>query len=137
MREKEWSPANIFDVFGDPVSRQIIVLTNGRTLSAEGLAERLDVSLPTVYRRTNKLVEYDLLTEELRLTDDGNQYKVFETKLKRLTFEVTAGGYTVETEMKHDLVGGFEGFWTDLGQASDQGFSGGDDYRHDASGDPS
>lgn len=96
MSHKEWEPTNVFDLFGDPLARCILVATSGEPLSAEVLAEEFDVSLPTVYRRTSQLVEYDLMREHLRADEAKNQFRVFESILDRITFEVEDGTFGVE-----------------------------------------
>lgn len=114
MGEKEWTPSDVFDVFGDSLSRRILVLTSERPLSADELADQLDVSHPTVYRRVNALVEYDLLTEQQQLDADGNHYQTVETTLKQVAFEIDDGGYNVELTMRQSLADQFESFWSDL-----------------------
>lgn len=118
MGDKEWSPSDVFDVFGDELSRQILVLTSEQPLSADDLAAYLDTSTPTVYRRLDGLGEYDLITESQQIDTDGNHYKTFETTMKRISFEITEGGYTIDLQMRHSLADQFDSFWSDLEQSS-------------------
>lgn len=118
MGEKEWDPANVFDLFGDDLTRQILVLASERPLSAEELATHLDSSLPTVYRRVNALREYDLVKEHQQIGADGNHYKTIETTLSRISLEIEDGGYNVDIEMRRSLVDQFGEFWSDLGQST-------------------
>lgn len=118
MGDKEWSPSDVFDVFGDALSRQILVLASEQPLSADDLAEYLDTSAPTVYRRLNGLQEYDLITESQQIDTDGNHYQTFETTMKRISFELTEGGYKIDLQMRHSLADRFDSFWTDLEQSS-------------------
>ena len=125
MSHKEWDPASIFDLFGDSLARRILVITRQEPRSAEELAAEFDVSLPTVYRRTNKLIEFDLLTDHLRADESKNQYKVFEATLKRITFEIDEEGYRVDLQTQSHVGDPFEAFWTDLGEsAPDDAISG-------------
>lgn len=121
MGEKEWEPADVFDVFGDRLARQILVLASERRVSADDLAEQLDVSAPTVYRRVNALSEYDLLAERQQLDVDGNHYQTFETAMKRVTLEIEDGGYTVDLQLRRRLADRFESFWSALEETSPQG----------------
>jgi predicted ArsR family transcriptional regulator len=121
MGEKEWAPSHVLDVFGDELARQILVLTSERPLSADELAEHLDVSPPTIYRRVNELIDHDLLKARQQLDEDGHHYKTFETALKQITFEIEDGGYNIDIQIRRSLVGKFETFWTDLEQSSPQG----------------
>lgn len=114
MGEKEWDPSDVFDVFGDTMARRILVLASERPLSADDLAEQLDVSRPTIYRRVNALRNYDLLRERQQIDADGNHYQRFETTLKRVTLEIGDGGYDVSLTMRQRLADQFESFWNDL-----------------------
>lgn len=121
MGEKEWEPATVFDVFGDALARRILVLASDRPVAADDLAEQLDVSEPTVYRRVNTLFEYDLLSEDQAIDADGNHYKTYETALKRAAFEIEAGGYNVDLELRRSLADQFDAFWSDLERSGGPG----------------
>lgn len=121
MGEKEWAPSDVFDVFGDSLARRILVLASERPVSADDLAEQLDVSRPTIYRRVNALVDYDLLSEQQQLDADGNHYQTVETTLRQVVFEIEDGGYNVSLEMRQSLADQFESFWSDLDQPTGDG----------------
>ncbi len=111
---KEWEPETIFDVLGSERARRILSIASVRPVSAEQLASAIDTSLPTVYRRVNALVEYDLLRENTNIDEEGNHYKTYETNLQRVCFEVSDGGFTVDIQLRRDMVDQFQDFWTDL-----------------------
>lgn len=111
---KEWTPENVLDVLGDEIARQILVVAIRDPVSADELADECDVSLPSVYRRVNALVEYDLVRERGALDEDGTQYTLFETRSERVTFEVDADGITAEIVPRRNLVDRFGDFWSDL-----------------------
>lgn len=111
----EWDPDTLFDVFGCETTRAILALASVKQLPAKDMANRLDVSGPTVYRRLDVLEQYDLVTEKVRIDDRGNHYSTYETNVESLTFEIENGEFTVDLEVKHDLVDQFEQFWTGLG----------------------
>jgi DNA-binding transcriptional ArsR family regulator len=111
----DWEPETVFDILGDEEARQILAAANVKPLSARDLAEGLDVSEATVYRRVTACTEYDLLTEGVQVDDDGNHYNVYETNLKRACFEIDGGGYDVNIELRQDLVDQFDDFWGGLG----------------------
>lgn len=111
---KEWEPETIFDVLGSERARRILSIASVRPVSANELASAIDTSLPTVYRRVNALVDYDLLKEETTIDDEGNHYKTYETNLQRVCFEVDDGGFTVDIQLRRDMVDRFEAFWSDL-----------------------
>lgn len=117
MGEIESDPIRIFDLFGDNLSRRILILASEQPLSADELATTLDASHPTIYRRINALLDYDLVREEQHIDADGNHYKTFETTLNRIAIEVDDGGYTVDIRMRQNLVDQFGDFWSDLGES--------------------
>lgn len=114
MSEKEWSPANVLDLFGDSTARAILLLANRDPVAVSELAEALDVSTPTVYRRIGPLVDANLLEERRRIDQDGNQHKVYETILDEVTFKIRGDSYTVDTQIDQDLAEDFESIWSDL-----------------------
>lgn len=120
MGEKEWAPSDVFDVFGDSLARQLLVLASDRPLSADDLAQQLGVSRPTIYRRVNALIDYDLLRERQQIDAKGNHYQLFETTLQRITLEIDNGGYTIDLTMRQSLADQFESFWTDLEGSSSE-----------------
>ena len=103
----EWDPETVFDVLGNEHVRQILVLASVKPVSAEELADHTDASQPTVYRRVNVLQEYDMLAEQRQLDDEGNHYKTYRTTLEAVCFAVEDGGFTVEVELRRDLVDQF------------------------------
>lgn len=118
MGEKEWVPSDVFDVFGDALARKILVLASDRPVSAEDLASQLEVSKPTIYRRVNALIDYDLLQERQEIDIEGNHYQSYETTLRRVTYEINDGGYNINLTVRQSLADQFESFWTDLEGAS-------------------
>ena len=114
MGDKEWNPRNLFDVFGDSLSREILLLANGSPVSATTLVDELDVTPPTVYRRLDELDEYDLVTEHRQIDDRGNHYRTFETSLSRVEFAIEDGRFTVDVGMRRDLTDRFEAFWSEF-----------------------
>lgn len=121
MGEKQWEPTNVFDVFGDRLARRVLVLTSERPLSVDALSEHLDASPPTIYRRVNTLIEYDLVTSQQQVDENGHHYRTFETTLKRIAFEIEDGGYNIDVQMRRSLVDQFEAFWSDLEDSSPDG----------------
>lgn len=111
---KEWEPETVFDVLGSEHARQILALASLEPMSAEDLADHCETSLPTVYRRVNALLEYDLLREETQIDEDGNHFKLFETNLERICFEIEEGGFNIDITLRRDLTDQFDEFWEGL-----------------------
>ena len=111
---KDWDPDSLFEVFGDELVRQILVVANERPIAAETITEHSEASLPTIYRRLNTLEELDLLRQRRRIDDDGNQYREYETALQRVSFEIGDRGFDVDVRVRSDISDQFEAFWNEL-----------------------
>lgn len=85
-------------------------------MSAKSLSDECDASLPTVYRRTERLVACDLLAERTRLTDDGHHYQVYEARLDSLTVELHDEGFRLSVDERHpeDMADRFTDMWEGL-----------------------
>lgn len=110
MSEPEKPPEEVLDLFGDAHVRRILLLTSDAPMSATALADELDVSRPTVYRRVNILVEYGLLREHVEVNLDGHHYRTFETVVNEITFSIRDGRFGVTVGMEESLVDRFDGF---------------------------
>lgn len=110
MSELAKSPEELLDLLGDGVVRQILLLTSDTPMSADALANELDVSRPTVYRRVNSLVEYAFLRKNLETDPDGHHYRTFELALNEITFGIDDGDLKITVEVDEHLVDKFDGF---------------------------
>ncbi len=104
---KEWEPDDVFDVLASETARRVLAATSVRAMSAQELGEVCDTSLPTVYRRVNALVEYDMLSAELEVDTDGTQYKRYTNDLERVEVLVDDGSFNVNIEIETDAVDQF------------------------------
>lgn len=116
MTDKEWSPGNVLDVFGDSIARATLVVASEQPVTAQDLAERLDVSCPTIYRRIGPLVDANLLRERQGIDQSGNQPSEYRTVLDEVTLAVESGEYEVDIRLRQDLAEDFESMWADLEQ---------------------
>lgn len=98
-----WDPETVFDVFGSESARRILALASEDPVTADDLADHLAVSQPTVYRRVEELVEYDLLAERDHVDDEGNQYNTYVTNLDSVTFRVADGRFVVDLQLARDV----------------------------------
>ena len=105
----------VLDVLGDEHARAILALVSEEPMSAPALADRLDVSEPTAYRRVNELLDAGLLREDTRIDADGNHYKTFEASVDAIEIAVQDGSLGVAAGSPDDLVDRFGSFWSDLG----------------------
>lgn len=117
---KEWQPEELFDVLCSGHSREILVAAELEPRSAQDFAEYCNTSLPTIYRRVNALVEYDLLEENLQLDPSGNHYKTYETNFEQVRFAIEREQkrFTADVDLKRDLVDRFGALWEDLERKS-------------------
>ncbi|MFC6974487.1 helix-turn-helix domain-containing protein [Halomicroarcula sp. GCM10025709] len=93
----------VLALLDDPYARDILTATSEQPMSAKTLSERCDASLPTVYRRAERLVESGLLEERTEIAEDGHHYSVYEARLRRLAVELEDGTLSVELEEKQEI----------------------------------
>jgi len=118
VTESQWNPDNIIEVLASNESRTILSAASVRPVSAEELEQLCDVSLPTVYRRINVLVEYDLLSEEQAIDPDKGQYKRFRTDLQEVRLVVEDGGFDIEVKLRRDTVDKLDEVMQDLSEGA-------------------
>ena len=132
---KDWNPSSLFEVFGDSLAREILVVASEQPVSAEAIGNHADASLPTVYRRLDTLTELDMLAERRHVDPDGNQYREFETALQGVTLEIDDGGIDVDIRIRRDISDRFKAFWNELEETSREVDAGRADARDDVRGD--
>lgn len=99
-RHEDADVADVAGVLDDEYARAILAATSEEPLSAEQLAERIDASPPTVYRRLDRLREHDLVTAQRQLDPDGHHYEVFSARMERVTVALESGTYDVTIERR-------------------------------------
>lgn len=92
--------AGLADVLDDACARCILVRAYTEPMSASALADRCDVSEPTVYRRLETLRELDLVVTRTVPDADGHHYEEFKTNLDGLSFELSGDGFDVTVERR-------------------------------------
>lgn len=115
---KEWNPNDIFEVLASEHARKILAAASVRPVSAQELKNICETSLPTVYRRVNALITYDLLSDHLEVEPDGNHYNTYTSDLKEVRIRVEDGGLNVNIEIQKDSVDQFGELFSDLESAS-------------------
>ena len=113
---KQWDPDGIFEVLASKESRRILAAASVRPVTAKELERVCDASLPTIYRRVNVLVKYDLLSEERLVDPDSEQSKQYSTDLKEISVTIADGDVDVNLEIKKDTVEKFGELFQDLGE---------------------
>jgi hypothetical protein len=116
--DRDWDPETIFDVLGSEEVRRVLAAANLEPVSVQQLADGLDASEPTIYRRVDVCREYDLLTEDTRVDEDGNHYKVYETNLERVCLELDGAGFAVDLELRREFVDREADAWDERNERS-------------------
>lgn len=111
---KEWTPSNIFEILASEHARKILAAASVKPVSAQELKTICGTSLPTVYRRVNALLRYDLLSDQLEVEPDGTHYNLYTSNLKEVHISVEDGGFNVNTEIRKDSVDQFGELISDL-----------------------
>ena len=106
---------DILDTIGDQHARRVLAAISREPQSAKDLAEECDLSLPTVYRRIEMLEEYDLVTDETLVADDGNHYKIYESNFESTVITLEDDEYKVRIYREENLPDRFSQLWDDLG----------------------
>ncbi|MFC7098461.1 winged helix-turn-helix domain-containing protein [Halobaculum marinum] len=106
MREENGGPDGVGDdelgavvgVLDDPHARAILAETARSARSVDTLAERIDGSRSTLYRRVQRLVDLDLLAESQEIDPDGHHFSTYRARLDRVTVDLDDDGFTVAVE---------------------------------------
>ncbi|APX98453.1 ArsR/SmtB family transcription factor [Natronorubrum daqingense] len=104
--------STVLAVLDDEYARKILTHTSIEPMSASTLSERCDASLPTIYRRLDRLEECQLVSEETELAPDGNHYSVYSANLEHLELTLEDGSFELEiTYREEDVADKFTRLW--------------------------
>jgi len=90
--------ATVIGLLDDDHVRSILAAASARPLSANQLSDRCDVSVSSIYRRVDRLVEADLLAEWTRPRADGHHETVYVSRLDRFELSVDDGDLSWDLE---------------------------------------
>ena len=115
MSEDCWEN-EVFALLDDEYARAILIATSIQPMSAKNLSKECGASLPTVYRRAERLAECGLIDEGTQLADDGHHYSVYEARLDRLTVKLKEGELqvTIEEKPTEDMADRFTDMWGNI-----------------------
>jgi predicted transcriptional regulator len=105
------SQAELLALLEDEYVRDILEATDHRPMTAPELAEACNASRPTIYRRIDRLKEYDLLSETVRPDKDGHQRRVYVSRFRKLSVELVDGTYKFTVERNEDPADRFTAMW--------------------------
>lgn len=112
--DEDRSIEEILDTIGDQQARRLLAEVSRESQSAKELAEKLDVSQATVYRRIDMLKEHDLVTEQTLVADDGNHYQVYECNFNSTVISLDDDQYDVRIFREENLPDRFTQLWDEL-----------------------
>jgi predicted transcriptional regulator len=103
-------PEALADLLGDECARTILVEAKKEPRSAAELSDCAGVSEPTVYRRLERLREYDLVTEDIQPVTDGKNYKLYRTELDSIELDLSEDGFEITVSRRERMVDRFTQF---------------------------
>jgi len=106
---------DILDTIGDQHAREVLAAISREPKSAKAVAEDCDLSLPTVYRRIEMLEEYNLVTDETLVADDGNHYKIYQSNFESTVITLEDDEYKIRIYREENPSDRFSQLWDDLG----------------------
>lgn len=104
----------VLDTIGDEYARDVLAIVCRGVDSAAEIADELDHSIQTVYRRLNLLEEHALIDSRTQLVADGNHHQVFEATFESVVISVADEEYDVRIYRQGDLPDRFATLWDDL-----------------------
>ncbi|WP_408958171.1 ArsR/SmtB family transcription factor [Natrinema sp. 74] len=108
-------PQEVIEAIDSESSRRILAAASREPMTASELEQALDVSLTTVYRQTNDLVEASFLEEETEISPTGDNYTSFKTAVRHIEFTVEHGEFRVDIQFRNDTIDRFGQLWRSLG----------------------
>ena len=113
--------AVVLDLLSDEYARAILAATSTEPMTAKALSEHCDASLPTIYRRIERLDEHDLIEERVEVDADGHHRDVYSARLAAFSLELEDGAYEHDLEVterdpfhEEDTVDRLTRMWEDL-----------------------
>lgn len=103
-------PEALADLLGDECARTILIEAKKEPCSAAELSDCAGVSEPTVYRRLERLREYDLVTEDIQPVTDGKNYKLYRTELDGIELDLSEDGFEITVSRRERMAERFTRF---------------------------
>lgn len=114
MSGEETSNEELLALLGDTHVQAVLRVTNSQPMSANMLTENCDASRATIYRRVDDLLDHELLTEQLKIDEQGNHYTVYEANLDHISIHLDEGGFEVNVTRREDAADRITRIWDEL-----------------------
>ncbi len=90
--EHDLTTDELLDLFGDEYTRRVYEAIAEQPRCGRRVAEAVDVSRPTAYRRLNDLRDAGLVRTEMSICEDGHHREQFEAVSTSLTVSLDESG---------------------------------------------
>ena len=105
----------VVGLLDDEYARTILTAVSTEHMSASELADHCDCSLPTAYRRLERLESAGLVTERTRPRTDGHHDAVYAATLDEVSIRLRQGRLELALERRDDdPAGRLADLWGDL-----------------------
>lgn len=104
----------ILNTIGDEHARLILAAISEEPRSAKDLADHLEMSKATIYRRIETLQDNDLIKDQTLVADDGNHYKIFKCNFNSTVISLEGDEYDVRIFREENLPDRFAQLWDEL-----------------------
>lgn len=104
----------VVSLLHDEYARGILTATSERAMTVSELSNQMDASEPTLYRRTERLSNADLLAEQTRVRSDGHHDTVYVTTLRAAHLTLEDGAFELSVERTEDAADRLRRLWRDL-----------------------
>lgn len=88
-------PEELLSLLGEDYTRDILAMVKREAVPAREIADRLDISRPTVYRRLNSLQEAGLVDTSLAVHSEGHHRQQFRATVDEVSLSFADGDITV------------------------------------------
>lgn len=102
----------LFELLADDYARAILIATSREPMTAKALSESQEMSLPTVYRRVERLQTFDLIEERIQIDPDGHHRSVYHPTLDHIDVDLDGGELDVRVRLREDAADRFTRMWT-------------------------
>lgn len=101
MTDNSGGGDEFFRLLVDPTTQRVLRAVDSDALSAKELADRCDVSGPTMYRKVNTMQEFDLLDERTEIDRDGNHFTVYESNVDTVQITIDPSEGTTDIDVTY------------------------------------